>query len=266
VVNIDPALLTPTNMTAANYKYRDLNAKYTMAIAARRRMQAAINQATKAVGSARAMEVYGSRYRSALAAETAAQKASATQKTYYGDFGKNYNRFMGLAKANPNADTALSKLTPYDPQSAADRLAAQQALNQRLLQVQTGRQQLGEDYQKNARLMEQDQPDRYRALLSGYAGRGLAYSSGYANALGNETADFTQRRADLDTANQRGQGAAAMDEASAQSTFQGQLAAILSNATARLADNAGGLGMAGNTDLPLLLEIARRRLAASAGG
>lgn len=261
MVTIDPSTLTQAGLASTIAKRKQLGATYTSDIAARQRLAAAINAATKAVGSARAMQVYGSRYRAALAAEKSAKSAYTGYQPTYAEFGKQYNRLNALGQQNTNLDSVLGKLTPFDPQSAADRLSAQQALNDRLLQIKQGSDQLGEDYQRNARLMDTEQPDRYRQLLSNFAGAGLAFSSGYANALGKETADFTQRRADLDTANQRGQSAAALDTANAQNTFQSQLAAILSNSTARLADNAGNLGIAGQTDLPLLLELARRRLA-----
>jgi hypothetical protein len=264
VVTIDPSTLTQAGLASTIQKRKQLGASYTSAISQRQRLAAAINAATKKVGSARAMQVYGSRYRAALAAEGKAKTGYTGYQGTYKQFGHDYNRLMALGRSNSNLDTVLGKLTPYDPQSAADRLTAQQALNDRLLQVKTGKDQLSEDYSKNVRLMEQDQPDRYRQLLSNFAGRGMAFSSSYGDSLGKETADFTQRRSDLDTANQRGQAAAAMDEANAQSTFQSQLAAILSNSTARLAQDAGTLGLAGQTDLPLLLELARRRLSTAA--
>jgi hypothetical protein len=184
--------------------------------------------------------------------------------SYYKPFVQQYDQFNKLSAANPQLQGVLDKLLPFDPQSAADRLGAQQLLNQSLLRIKTGKDQLGQDYTRSLGLLNQDQPDRFRALLSGFAGKGLAYSSGYANALGKESADFTQRKTDLDTGMQRGTAAAGMDEANAQSQFQSQIAAILSNSTARLAQDAGSLGMAGNKDLPLLLELARRRLATGA--
>jgi hypothetical protein len=142
------------------------------------------------------------------------------QGSYYKPFVQQYDQFNKLSTANPQLQGVLDKLLPFDPQSAADRLGAQQLLNQSLLRIKTGKDQLGQD-----------------------------------------TSDFTQRRTDLDTGMQRGTAAAGMDEANAQSQFQSQIAAILSNSTARLAQDAGALGMAGNKDLPLLLELARRRLA-----
>jgi hypothetical protein len=53
-----------------------------------------------------------------------------------------------------------------------------------------------------------------------------------------------------------------MADAGAQSDFLSSIAGVLSGTTGRLASDAGTLGMAGNTNLPLLLELARRRLAA----
>jgi hypothetical protein len=192
----------------------------------------------------------------------AANESKRYAKNNWTPYKQAYQHFGALDRSNPNLDSVLNKVLPFDPQAASDRLTAQQGLNQALLRVKQGKDQLSEDYTKGVRELETEQPDRYRALLSNFASRGMAYSSGYGNALGKETADYTKARTDLDTANQRGLAAAGLDQSGAQSLFNSQLAAILANSTARLADNAGSLGMAGNTDLPMLLELARRRLAA----
>jgi hypothetical protein len=183
------------------------------------------------------------------------------QASYYKPFVQQYDRFNALGKANPNTQGVLDKLLPFDPQSAADRLGAQQELNQSLLATKQAKDNLASDYANQSRQLDTEQPNRYRALLANFAGRGMPFSSGYADALGKETADYTQQRTNLDTGNQRGLAQAGLDEGNAQSLFQSQLAAILSNSTARLSQDAGALGMAGNKDLPLLLELARRRLA-----
>lgn len=264
-ISIAPTALTPEERAKVIAKKKTDADAYTKSIALRRQMAAALNASTKAVGAQRADQTWGARYRSAVAAEKAARGRYDTGEAYYKQYGSDYNRFMALAGQNPDTNSALSKLTPYDPQTAAERLSAQTALNQALVQIKQGKDRLAEDYQTAGRQLDENQGERFRGLLANFAGRGMAYSSGYGKAYGDETADYTQRRTELDTANQRGLAQAGLDEGNAQSSYQAAIAAILANTTGRLAANAGGLGMAGNRDLPLLLEIAKRRLTATGG-
>ena len=262
---INPVDLTATKRAAASNRLNYLN---QTAIAQRSRMAKALadyrryagnTDRTSRMRAAASLKVYRQLQNVLPGTE---RSRRVYQTSYYKPFVADYNRFNTLSGQNPQLQGVLDKLLPFDPQSAADRLGAQQQLNQTLLGIKTGKDQLAQDYTKAVGDLDREQPDRYRALLSNFAGRGLAFSSGYANSLGKETADYTRTKSDLDTSNQRGLAQAGMDEANAQSLFNSQIAAILSNSTARLQQNAGALGMAGNKDLPLLLELARRRLAA----
>lgn len=265
VISIPASILNPAERTKVIAKRKTDSDAYTRSIMLRRQMAAALNASTRAVGRGRADQTWGARYRSAVAAEKAARGRYDTGEAYYKQYGSDFNRFMALAKQNPDSTSALSKLSPYDPQSAAERLSAQTGLNQALVAIKQGKDRLGEDYQTASRNLQEDQGDRFRQLLGNFAGRGLAFSTGYGKAYGDESADYTRRRTELDTANQRGLAQAGTDEANAQSSYQAALAAILANTTGRLSANAGQLGLAGNRDLPLLLEIAKRRLAATGG-
>lgn len=198
---------------------------------------------------------------------TATKQVGAVQKTYNNYYGgtfrpyqDTYQQFGALDKANPTMDGVLNQLTPFDPQAASDRLGAQSQLNQQLLASKTGRDELATDYAQGQQQLNQQQPDRYRAILNNFAGRGLANSSGYASAYGNEAADFADRKTDLDTQNQRGLAQYGMADSGAQSDYLSNIASIIAGTTGRLAGDAGQLGLAGNKNLPLLLELARRRL------
>jgi hypothetical protein len=261
-ISVPTSSLTVAGRTATIAKRKAAGDAYTKAIARRRQMAAALNASRKAVPGS---TTWLARYRSAVAAEKAAKGRYGTEQAYYKQFGGDFNRFMALAKQNPDLQGTLSKLTPYDPASAAERLGAQHNLNSALTQIKQGRDQLGEDYSTAGRQMETDQGDRFRALLNNFAGRGMAFSSGYGQSYGTEQADYTRRRTDLDTTYKRGMAQADLDTGQAQSGYQAQLAAILANTTGRLSANAGQLGLAGQKDLPLLLEVAKRRLTASGG-
>lgn len=262
VISIPTSSLTPEGRTAVIAKRKTAGDAYTRSIALRRQMAAALNASRRAVPGS---NTWLARYQSAVAAEKAARSRWDASGQEYKQFGSDYNKFMALAKANPTSQDALSKLTPFDPMTAAERLSAMTQRNQGLVAIKQGKDRLAEDYQTAGRQLEDTQDDRYRALLANFAGRGLARSTGYGQAYGDETADYTRRRTELDTANQRGMAQAGMDEANVESSFQAALAAILANTTGRLTAGAGSLGLAGNKDLPLLLEIAKRRLSSSAG-
>lgn len=261
-ISIPASSLTPTGRTKVIADRKAAMDAYGATIRRRRQMAAALNASRKAVPGS---NTWLARYQSAVSAEKAARSRWDTQQATYKQFGADYNRFMALAKQNPDSTTALSKLTPFDPQTAAERLSAQTALNNALVQIKQGKDRLQDDYGTATRRLDEDQGDRWRSLLSNFAGRGLARSTGYVDAFGDESRDYTSRRTDLDTALQRGLAQAGTDEAGAQSNYQAALAAILANTTGRLTANAGGLGLAGNRDLPLLLEIAKRRLTSAAG-
>ena len=186
----------------------------------------------------------------------------AWKKSTYDPYESEYKQFDSLNQKNTTLDSVLNQLMPFDPQAAAERLAAQKGLDQALIQNKQGRDELAQDYTTQTGALNQEQPGRYRALLSNFAGRGLANSSGYATAYGDEAADFAKRRTDLDSQNQRGIAQYGLADSAAQADFQSNIAGVLSGATGRLAAGAGQLGMAGNDNLPLLLELARRRLAA----
>lgn len=263
VIAIAPSSLTPSGLASQKAKLAQVRAGLSRTAANRRHVQTLLADATR------------KHYNPALIARLQAQlktttgQTAAQQKAYdsyyatkYKPYETSYTQLTNLGNQNASLDSVLNKLLPFDPQGAADRLGAQQTLNQALLSNKQGRDELAGDYATGQQQLNTEQPDRYRALLSNFAGRGMANSSGYATSFGNESADFARRQTDLNTQNQRGQAQYGMADAGAQSDFLSSIAGVLSGTTGRLASDAGTLGMAGNTNLPLLLELARRRLAA----
>jgi hypothetical protein len=259
---VDPSLLTAAEQAKRKAAAAAAAKASTSSISQRRRYQAALKASTKAVGATRAAQTYNPKYYSAAAQEKAARgrydAAQAALKAFTGE----YDTFNKLGTANPTQAGVLNQLLPFDPQGAAERLAAQKALDQQLLTSKQGRDELAQDYTTGQAQLNQEQPGRYRALLSNFAGRGLANSSGYATAFGDESADFAKRQTDLSSQNQRGLAQYGLADSAAQADFQSNIAGVLSGITGRLSGSAGQLGMAGNANLPLLLELARRRLAA----
>lgn len=175
-------------------------------------------------------------------------------------YASEYQKLSQLTGANQGLsnEALTAKATAFDPTAARQRVGAQSQLDALLTQLGTSRQQLMQDYATNRAETEARQPDVNRALLSGFAGRGMAYSSGYGDALGRTTADYARRLAALDTGQQRGLAAADASEAQGRAAYQRSIADILFDQANRMAQNAGTLGLAGS-DVPYWLEILRRR-------
>lgn len=198
----------------------------------------------------------GARYRTAghnLSAQQVAQR----------NFANEYGRYSAVQKANTGStlDQLLGKLTPYDPQAAAGQLAANRSLADVLANITAQKQNLAEDYATQSRQLDIQQPEDQRALLSNFAGRGMAYSSGYGTSTGKLADVYARSRAALSTNLNRGTAQASMAETSARSNFLDAIAMILANTTGNLTGQAGQLGL-GTSDVPYLVELARRRLAA----
>jgi len=262
-VAIDPAALTSANLT----KQKAELAKRRAGLQATAKNRAHVNSLLQGAIKKGYNPQLIAKLRARL--QTATSQTAAQQKQYgaysastYQPFEKSYTQLTKLGNSNPTLESVLGKLTPFDPQAAGERLQAQSGLNQALISNKQSRDELEGDYSTASRELGEAQPERFRALLGNFAGRGMAQSSGYGSAYGNEAADFARRQTDLDTQRQRGTAQLGLADAGAQSDYLSQLAGILSGTTGRLAGNAGQLGMAGNTDLPLLLELAKRRLAA----
>jgi hypothetical protein len=203
----------------------------------------------------------------ARARASAAARAERTQSSIYGryrtptqQFGQEYSKLNALTSANRGASTEalINRSTAFDPAAARQRASALSQLDQYLAQLGQSRQQLEQDYASNRALAEAQQPEINRGLLSGFAGRGMAYSSGYGQALGRSAADYARQLAALDTARSRGQAAASGQEAGARASYGDTLSNILFDSANRLSSQAGTLGLAGS-NIPYLLEIIRRR-------
>ena len=261
-ISIPASSLTGAEQAKRKTALADLQRRYTEAL--RNRQRQAANAGRFARSTPRARATSQQMYDRAIALERSLKAQRGSAQAGLTQFNADWGRLATLDKDNKgNLDTILTKLLPFDPQSATERLQAQQGLNQRLIGAKTAKDALAGDYSTARRSLETEQPNRLRALLSNFAGRGLAHSTGYGSALGQETADYTERQSALDTANQRGLAQIGLEEGGAQSDFLSQIAGILYGSTNRLASRAGTLGMAGNRDLPLLLELAKRRLTSS---
>lgn len=239
-----------------------LRKSYSNAIAAYKKAQQGVAFGTKLHGADYAAKTYGAQYGQAKSAvgnaRSAYEKYTASGLAPY---KTEYTKLNTLGAGNPTLDTLLGKITPYDPQASVDKMNAatikQNSMNQLTLQ----RQQLNEDYTTAMRNADLTQSDSLRGLLSNYAGRGMAYSSGYGNAVGEQNRNYANYTGDLASGKQRGLAQADAGQAAAESNYLNMISQAIVGATGRLSTQAGKLGL-GASDLPYYTELARRKLAA----
>lgn len=239
-----------------------LTQAYTKAISLREQLAAAANRLKKAgTTHTQTYKSLAEQYSRAKANEADDRRKLDTYKGgQYTPYHTEYTHLTELGGSNPTLDSILGKVTPYDPQSAVDQLNAQAQRENALSQLTQQRQQLNEDYTVNARNAGYNQDSSLRNLLGNYAGRGMAFSSGYGNAVGEQNRVYSDYVGQLASNKQRGLAAADTGQAAAESNYQNMIGQALVGATSRLAGQAGKLGL-GSTDLPYYTELARRKLA-----
>lgn len=135
-----------------------------------------------------------------------------------------------------------AKLMPFDPQGGVEALGAKRTLDQNLINLTNQENLLNQQYSTSRRDYEQKVPELARNLLSNYAGRGMAFSSGYGTAVGQQQADIAQGLSGLDLQKQQQLGDITSQRGLAQTGYQNDLASSLVGTTNRLSARAGTLG------------------------
>lgn len=106
-----------------------------------------------------------------------------------------------------------------------------------------GQQGLERDYMLQRRSVEDALPDERRNLLENYAGRGLAYSSGYAYDTGDLEGQYANLLAELEGGKTEGLADLLRQRGMFNEDYASQLQAIQAAAARRLSDQAGDLGL-----------------------
>lgn len=106
-----------------------------------------------------------------------------------------------------------------------------------------GQQGLERDYTLQRRSVEDQLPDERRNLLENYAGRGLAYSSGYAYDTGDLEGQYANLLAQLEGGKTEGLADLLRQRGLFNEDYASQLQAIQAAAARRLSDQAGDLGL-----------------------
>lgn len=126
-ISISPSTLSAAGLAAQKAARDKLQGQYNAAL--RNRQQKSANAKRFANSTPRANSVALRQYDAAIAAERRLKTLLANQSGQYTQFGKDWGRFQSLDSGNGSLDSVLNKLMPFDPQSAAERLGAQQGLN-----------------------------------------------------------------------------------------------------------------------------------------
>lgn len=152
-------------------------------------------------------------------------------------------------------DTAHNVL-PFDPQTAAQQVLLQKNQQDYLNSLTQQRQQLAGDVTTQERDLEAALPDSLRNVLNNYAGRGMAYSSGYGYQYGQTEADYARQRADLERQLQEGMAGFDADQQQATDDYQLALSQLMSSSAEGLSSDAGNLGLA-----PAIKDKAKKTIA-----
>lgn len=142
---------------------------------------------------------------------------------------------------------------PFDPEAADAQQGLMSMKNRFELEATEAQQALERDYVTQRRSVENAIPDERRRLLENYAGRGLAYSSGYAHDTGSLESQYANLLAELEGGKTEGLANLLRQRGMFNEEWATRLQAIQAAAARRLAAQAGDLGLGGadttNTDI-----------------
>jgi len=163
-------------------------------------------------------------------------------------------------------EAVAAKLGVFDPQGGVDALAAKRTLDQNLINLTNQQNMLEQQYGTSKRDFEQKIPELARQLLSGYSGRGMAYSSGYGTAVGEQQADIARGLSGLDLQRQQQLSDITSQRGLANTGYQNDLAMGMVGTVNRLSARAGTLGYQPKgrdiyNDPTLLTALAKKLLA-----
>lgn len=159
------------------------------------------------------------------------------------DFSFNWKKNDPLIPKKHHKTAPKKKGVPIDAQG---RIDLSQLAAQRLNFMDQYNQQLADinrNYAVQQQRMQQNEPYVQRGILSDYAGRGMAHSSGFGVAQGRETQLYNQNLSDLNYAHTYGTQDLQTQRQDYMRTLHMQQQAIRQAAAQRMATQAGTLGL-----------------------
>jgi hypothetical protein len=125
---------------------------------------------------------------------------------------------------------------PYDATADDMEASAWSEYNNINSQANAQEADLNTNWTKQSRDLNESKDPIYRRLLNSYGGRGMARSSGYATALGQQDLQFANAKNDLDTSLASGTAGLVATRSNAATALK----AILANASKRKAQTGAG--------------------------
>lgn len=144
------------------------------------------------------------------------------------------------ANTDPNSS---ANVLPYDDGTALARDALSKSRDDALSNLTNLRNSLNENITSQNRNLDESQPGLALGLLNKYAGRGLAYSSGYGYGVGEQNRQIADQHAALSKQLQEGLANYGQQQQQAQDAYQQGLAQLNFQAAQNLAGKAGQLNI-----------------------
>lgn len=170
-----------------------------------------------------------------------------------------------LQKRYPTQEALAPKMSAWDPQGGVDALTAKRTLDQNLINLTNSENLLNQQYTTSKTDYEQKIPQLARQLLSGFAGRGMAFSTGYGQAVGEQQADIARGLSGLDLQRQQQLADITSQRGLANTGYKNDLASSVVGTVNRLSSRAGTLGFQPRgtdiyNDPTLLVALAKKLL------
>lgn len=137
---------------------------------------------------------------------------------------------------------ASGKISAFDPQGGVEALTAKRTLDQNLINLTSQENMLNQQYTTSKSDYEAKIPQLARQLLSNYAGRGMAFSTGYGSAVGDQNADIARGLSGLDLQRQQQLADITSQRGLANTGYKNDLATSIVGTVNRLSARAGTLG------------------------
>ena len=134
---------------------------------------------------------------------------------------------------------------PFDPEAADAQQNLQGQKNRFESDATAEGQRIEREYGSQRRDIEDQQPEDARRLLEGYAGRGLAYSSGYSYDQADQQGQYSNLMSELEQGRTGGLADLLRQRGLFNDDYAGRLQSIQTAAARRLADQAGDLNLGG---------------------
>lgn len=190
----------------------------------------------------------------------------------FGTYEKNWEAggrqgaLEAVQKKFGTVESLLPKLTPFDPQASMENINSKRLYDQNLINLQGQENLLGQQYGTSRRQYEQKIPDMARQLLNSYASRGMAQSTGYGSAVGQQQTDIADQLSNLDMQRQQALADITGQRGLLKTGYQSDLASTLFGAISRMSSKAGTLGLSRSrgmdiyNDPQLLIKLAQKLL------